>query len=654
MKHIPFDFDWTFREGGERFFMFAGQEDGAPVDLPHDAIITKPRDPHAVSGASTGFFPGGDAFYRKAFDLPADCAGKTVLLLVDGAYMNSEVRLNGDLLYLHPYGYTAYTVDLTPKIAAHNVLTISTKCVQPNSRWYSGGGLYRNVSLLVGGACYVHPWDVFVTTPSVCAERAEVRAAFETTGTCGAYRIDMAVVDAAGETVASASGECFDPRAALSCFVEKPRLWDVDSPHLYTLRYTLTGENGVDAGETRFGIRKIEIDAKQGFRLNGKQMKLRGGCIHHDNAMLGACAFPAAERRKIQLLKDAGYNAVRTAHNPPSSALLDACDELGMLVLDETFDVWRTGKNAMDYHLWFEDWWRRDTSSMVKRDRNHPSIYAWSIGNEIPELLGASDGAKWAKAQADFVRALDSTRPVSASANGFVMPTPGKPRPSHDLRRELMGKPVRGLPKDGADDWGDQTRAAAESLDLYGYNYLYGRYAHDAQKFPDRAIHATETHAYHTYDYWKACVENENCFGDFIWTAYDNLGEAGAGRTVDSPDDLRGGLLGGWPWLSCWQGDLDLIGDARPQNFYRRVMWGVDRGIHLFAAHPARTDKSAYGMGWHWDDVRREWTFEDEWLGKIARVQAYADCDLVEFFLNGASVAKVEPVEYKAHAEIPY
>ncbi len=641
MKYIPFDFDWMFREGADRFFMFPGGDSGEAVDLPHDYIIQKARDPKATGGASTGFYPGGDGCYTKDFSLPDAWRAKRVLLCVDGAYMNSEVSLNGNLLSLHPYGYTAYMVDLTDKLAERNTLKITTQCPQPNSRWYSGAGLYRQVGLLVGEKGGITPWQVFVTTPAVSPEMAEVKVLFETD-----EKVEAAIIDKTGQKIATATGT-----GALTFPVEKPLLWDVDAPHLYTLQYALACG---DAGTVRFGIRKIEIDAQTGFLLNGKQMKLRGGCIHHDNGMLGSCAYPAAEKRKIGKLKAAGYNAIRTAHNPPSTALLDACDELGMLVLDETFDMWRTGKNAMDYHLWFADWWQRDTQSMVRRDRNHPCVYAWSVGNEIPELLGMSDGAYWTGVQASFVRTLDPTRPVSASANGFVAPNPGKPRKPHDFVAELMGKPVMGLPKDGEDEWGDQTRAAAEHLDIFGYNYMYGRYAHDKEKYPNRVIHATETHAFHTYDYWKACVENENCIGDFIWTAYDNLGEAGAGRPIYDLAEMKGGLIGGWPWLSCWQGDLDLLGDARPQNMYRRVMWGIDQGVHLYTTHPSRTGKPFYGIGWHWEDVKRAWTFEDAWIGKPVKLSAYADCDEVAFFVNGKEVARVKPEEYKAFAEVPY
>lgn len=640
MRQFPLNEGWLFREGSDRFFMFAGADAGVMVDLPHDFIIGKPRDPAAISGASSGFFPGGEGSYTKNFALPDDWRGKRVILLIDGAYMNSEVTLNGDLLYLHPYGYTAYQLDLTEKLRAENSLKISCKCFQPNSRWYSGAGLYRGASVLIGEQTCVNPWDVFITTPIIEKERAIVRVRGHITGFAGDCELKINLAQR-GFVVSAAD---FD----ISFDVNNPRLWSVDEPNLYNMKLSL----GEDVTEIKFGIRKIEISAENGFRLNGAPMKLRGGCIHHDNAMLGACAFPSAERRKVEKLKAAGYTALRIAHNPPSSALLDACDELGMLVLDESFDMWRSGKNSLDYHLYFEDWWRRDTESMVRRDRNHPCVYAWSIGNEVQELLGASDGAKWAKLQADFVRNLDDTRPVSASANGFTRPVPGKTRKPRDFKRELAGKPVMGLPDGENDDWGDQTRAAGEALDIFGYNYMYGRYAHDVKAFPGRVIHATETHAFHTYDYWRACVENPNCIGDFIWTACDNLGEAGAGRVIYDIDAMRGGLIGGWPWLSCNQGDLDLSLDARPQNYYRRVMWGLDKGAHLFVTPPERADKPFYGMGWHWEDVLREWTFDRS--GADVKLQAYCDCDEIEFVINGESVAKAPVKEYRCEVMAKY
>ncbi len=663
MQRVPLNFDWTFAETAGRFF--TPPSDQETIDLPHDYIINKTRTPDSPGGASTGFFPSGQGTYTKQLDIPGDWQDKTVLLNIDGAYMHSEVSLNVDKLYHHPYGYTAYQVDLTPHLrwSMPNTLQISTQCFLPSTRWYSGGGLYREVSLLIGGQRYIHPWDVFVTTPQVSEDEATVEAAIEITNTRPASAdasLHVSVLDPTGRTVAETScavrlQPSKSTKSAVELSVATPQLWDLDNPHLYTLHAVLSvGDSELDRSETAFGIRDIAIDAQDGFRLNGRPLKLRGGCIHHDNSLLGACAFPRAEERKIQLLKESGYNAIRSAHNPPSSALLDACDRIGMLVLDETFDMWRTQKRPLDYHLFFEEWWQRDTRAMVLRDRNHPCVYGWSIGNEIPELLGVSNGAYWTQVQADFIRSLDPTRPVTAAANRFTAPVAGQTPIRPDVKKSLQGEHDLGLAQDGKDPWGAQTRAAWESLDIAGYNYLYQRYAMDKKKFPDRIIHGTETHPFFTYESWQATLENNHVIGDFIWTAFDNLGEAGAGRVINDLDEPMDGLVGPYPWLSCWQGDHDLSGDRRPQSYFRQVMWGLEPGVRLFTAHPSRTGQPFYGMGWHWEDIQPDWTFAAEYVGQPVKVQAYADCDAVEFILNGRSLGYAPIERFTAVMEMPY
>ena len=659
MQRIAFDFDWTRSEGGRRFFGAQGGS-GTPVSLPDDYIISKARDPKAEGGSSTGFFPGGRATYDKTFDLPADWAGKTVLLDIDGAYMNAEVTCNGDLLALHPYGYTPFTVDLSPVLRpAGNSLSISTDSVQPSSRWYSGGGLYRQVSLLVGGACYLHPWGVFLRTIRVDAGAATILCTAEVTNPGAArnltlrLRFDGAVL---GETaLQAASGRT---AAALSVTLPTPRLWSADDPQLYRVALELLEGGAVlDVHALDFGVRVIEIDSRHGMRVNGQPVKLRGGCVHHDNSLIGARALPRAEQRKVEKLKAAGYNAIRCAHNPPSTALLEACDRLGMYVLDESFDAWRVGKNARDYHLYFEQWWQTDTAAMVRRDRNHPCVYSWSIGNEISEMNGSSNGAHWARVQADFVRALDPTRPVSSSMNHFVFPrNMNRATMMHttDMREELRNPTVSNGFAGDFDYWDEATQETVPPLDIVGYNYLWPRYAIDAKKHPDRVIHATETHAWHMYDYWQAVKDNDNCIGDFTWTATDNLGEGGAGRVLWELDGGFAGLIGGWPWLSCYQGDLDLDLRRRPQSYYRGIVWGLDRGIYLFSTHPDKTGKPFYGMGWHWADVRPDWGFGSAYVGKPVQLEAYCDCDEVELLVNGVSAGRVRPERYKAIFTVPY
>lgn len=669
MKRIPFNFDWTRTEGRSRFFGMGGP--ATPVNLPDDFCLNKERDPKTPGGASAGFIPGGEATYKKDFKTPAEWAGKTVLLDIDGAYMNAEVSLNNNLLFHHPYGYTAFLVDLTKALRSgemDNHLSVVVSSIQPNSRWYAGGGLYRDVSVYIGGSVRIAPWEVFVTTPEVSPEKATVHVQANVTNDgpeCTAD-IEIAVKGkcgcvAATKTVSVALNAEGNTLVETDLTIENPKLWDVDDPKLYDLTATVKiGGEESDVYETEFGVRKIEIDFDNGFRLNGKPMKLRGGCIHHDNTLLGSCAYPRAEERKIQILKDAGYNAIRCAHNPPSSAMLAVCDRLGMLVLDESFDMWNMPKNALDYHLYFKTWWQFDTASMVKRDRNHPCVYCWSIGNEIPEMTGKSDGAYWAKVQADYVRSLDPTRPITSAINGFTDTPPeweGKmPHPFAVDRKKRMldnGHPSDGH-VNGRDLWGEQTAKPIDALDIVGYNYLWARYADDRIKFPGRVIHATETHAYTIYEYWKAVEANSNVIGDFIWTAYDNLGEAGAGRVIWDLDEPMTGLVGQYPWLSCYQGDMDLDGNRRPQSYYRKILWGLDDGIHLFTTDPDHTGVPYYGMGWHWADVKQNWTFPAKDIGRPVQLEAYADCDEVDFYVNGEKKGTSKVEKLKAFLTVDY
>jgi len=671
MKQIPLNFDWK-RAVNEKEDWAQAQNDFVPVDLPDDFILSLHRTPDSPGRASTGFFPGGKAVYKKDFVLSEDSRGRTVLIGFDGAYMNAEVTLNRQKLFHHPYGYTAFFVDMTKDLrepGKKNYLKVETQCRLPGTRWYSGGGLFRDVSLYLGGRAFIHPWEVFITTPQVHQDDAAVHASVSVTNTdCSMdIKLNARIFDEKGTGVAAEEklvslAEKTDTHADIDLTVPNPNLWDVDHPNRYVMKISISaGGEELDACESWFGIRRIEIDAKDGFRLNGRKMKLRGGCIHHDNTLLGSCAYPRAEERKIQLLKDAGYNAVRTAHNPPSTALLDACDRLGMLVLDESFDMWTMGKNPLDYHLYFEQWWKYDTTSMVKRDRNHPSVYCWSIGNEIPEITGKGNGALWAKRQADLVRSLDPTRPVTSAIHGAwdvpldILET--RPPIEIDRRKVLKrlseyGKPA--FDPTAEDPWGDQTKAAADALDIVGYNYLWPRYQSDGKKFPGRVIQATETTASDTYDFWKAVEENDHVIGDFIWTAYDNLGEAGAGRVIWDLNEPLEGLMGQYPWLSCYQGDFDLDGNRRPQSCFRKIMWHLDDGIHLFTTHPCYTGQPCYGMGWQWADVKRDWTFDDQYIGKPVKAEAYADCDEVEFLVNGKSFGRAKVEKLRAFMEVPY
>ena len=366
------------------------------VDLPDDFVLTLPRSADAKGGAAVGFFPGENALYTKKLEIPEECSGKSVLLDIDGAYMNAEVAVNGEVMGVHPYGYTPWQISLDDVIipGEENVFEITTRCIQPNSRWYSGGGLYRQVSLWVGSPCHIRPWDAFFTTPEVSEEKSTLQVQVALTNT--------APEDAAGTLTLSCSGEetQFDitvpakdtVTAMITLPVHNVDLWSDLTPALYEAVLTLETNLGTDVHAQQVGFRRIEIDAKEGMRVNGRPVKLLGGCLHHDNTLLGAAAYPRAEERKLELLKEAGYNAVRCAHNPPSRTFLDTCDRLGIYVMNESFDCWKEGKKDLDYHLYFDAYWKSDLTAMVERDRNHPCIFTWSIGNEIAEVGGSSQG----------------------------------------------------------------------------------------------------------------------------------------------------------------------------------------------------------------------------------------------------------------------
>ncbi|NCC42368.1 MAG: hypothetical protein EOM18_02030 [Clostridia bacterium] len=533
MRRVACDKNWEFYENEESNSFVFDQVKGEMIDLPHDFIVGKPRSADAPGGAANGYFGNGQGVYKKDLEIPQEWEGQTVLMDVDGAYMNLEIMLNTTLVGMHPYGYTPYQVDLTPALrfgGRKNKLKLITQSRQPSTRWYSGGGLYRDVCLWVGGPIHVKPWDVFVSTPDISEDQAVVRMETEITGTESEQEITLCclVVDNSGKTVAKVEKNlkiCGKLKEISDVTVDKPVLWDLDNPYLYTYKVILKkGEEILDTAEDTFGIRKLEVDAKNGFRLNGKQLNLKGGCVHHDNGFLGACAYPKAEERKMRILKNAGYNTVRISHYPPSLELLKICDRMGMLVMDEAFDVWRMGKMPMDYHLYFEDWWERDIEYMVRRDRNHPCVITYSIGNEITERDGSNDGANWSKKLSAKVREIDDTRFVISAVCGVF--------PEAEDDNVIGGGGGNFDINLALDDslWDEATKEYCEPLDIVGYNYLKDIYEESHEKFPDRVMLGTETHSFLTYEYWEKVEKLPYVIGDCIWAAVDYMGEVGVGK----------------------------------------------------------------------------------------------------------------------------
>ena len=603
MKKTCLDLGWRF------------SLDGSPettADLPHDFSISRPRIADSRMQDRGGFFQGGNGVYKKT--LPG-LSGRTVLE-VEGAYMNAEIFINGNLAAFHPYGYTSFHADLTQwfKPDGENELEIRVQNnALPNSRWYSGSGLYRHVWLLTADGAHIAPWGIYVTTPVAAEERSTIRVETEVTG-CGLLRHTL--LDASGKAVASCeSGQEESGTNVQQFTVSSVHLWDTGSPYLYTLHSELLAGGVVtDAVDTAVGIRSIALDSGRGFLLNGRPLKLMGGCVHHDCGILGAAAWDAAEERKVLAHKAAGYNAIRCAHNPPSPAFLNACDRHGIVVMDEAFDCWRMGKTTYDYHLYFADWWRRDIESMVLRDRNHPCIAFWSTGNEIAERFGRSMGYEIARLLADAVRALDSTRFVSNALCGLW---------------EI---------EDKTHEWGRDSEAFAEPLDVVGYNYLWKRYDDDLTAYPGRFIYSTETIAGEAFENWQMVLKHPRVIGDCVWTSLDYIGEAGIGHAYLPDEDNRTHGLG-YPWHLANCGDLDILCRPRPQSFYRQILWGHRAAPWIAVHRPNEKGLKPQYNYWGWSDVQHSWSWPSA-EGYKAFVDVYSDADEVELIVNGVSLGR--------------
>lgn len=630
------DRQWRFQRASTSHSWWKKPE-STMVDLPHDFSIIQKRDPHSPSGASNGYFPGGVAVYEKKLYIPSDWKGKKVLLEFEGIYMNATVHFNNQIVAQHPYGYTSFHCDLTPYLLYdrdNEIRVTVNNSALPNTRWYSGSGIYRHVWLLIGEDVHITPWGVYATTPQVSPETSAlfVRTEVENIlASAAAVTVRSTLLTPCGSTAATAETKLEVPphskvEASQTLVVSPTNLWSVENPYLYTLKSEIIkGDTIIDSTETSIGIRSISFDSENGFSLNGISMKLKGGCVHHDCGLLGAASYDRAEERKVELLKASGFNAVRCAHNPPSPAFLDACDRLGMLVIDEAFDCWRESKNPNDYGKYFEDWWEKDIASMVLRDRNHPSIILWSTGNEIVERDGRSEGYAYARKLADFVRSLDNTRGITNALCGI----------NPDSMVTGLAANLMTIPED-YDHWGELSRDFVEPLDVVGYNYLLKRYEKDGEKFPGRIICGTETFPKEAYDYWDAVERLPYVIGDFVWTSLDYLGEAGIGHVWYNGEE---GFLGDYPWHQAFCGDIDICGFKRPQSYYRDCVWGISKKPYIAVYKPQNYDKTPVISAWGWPDVVSSWTWPG-FEGKPTVVDVYCADNEVELFLNNKSLGR--------------
>lgn len=666
MKKICISRDWTLSVNAHVKVTDAYKLAPTKIDLPNDFCISMPRSRTADGYGCNGFFQGGSAVYEKYMKLPADT--EHLILDIDGAYMQTDVSFNEELVAQHYHGYTPFLTDLTEHVrrGATNRFVIKTCAPQPSTRWYSGGGLYRDVYLWTGGRVRIEPWDMFVTTVMADEYYSEINAScLLASDRDTAAKAVLRVLDADGETVTE--GEiCLSVRGGektpfdMHLYIRAPHLWDDEHPYLYTLiAEVYDGEELTDTHTCEFGIRTLSVSAKGGLRINGREVKLRGGCLHHTHAALGAADYPAAVERQLRQLKEAGFNAIRSAHNPPSLTMLSLCDRLGIYLMDEAFDMWREGKTPLDYHRWFEFCWDKDIAAMVLRDRNHPSVISYSIGNEIMERGGASEGAKWSRKLTDEIRKYDTTRPVTSGICGIWMSRPAD-APEDYLayynEKRFVGCPVPTTDREVREGFGKMTEAFAAPLDIVGYNYLYDIYEQDHEAYPDRVMWGSETWAITFYDSWMQTLKHPYVIGDFCWTCYDNLGENGTGRSLWARDGVVPGItVTGYDWISCFQGDFDLAGFRRPQSYYREAIFkGCTVKPRIFTTHPTHTGEGFTGTQWHFYDVHETWTFPDEFLGKPTRAEVYTLADRVEWTLNGRAVGESTPEGAIAAILLPY
>jgi len=625
-KTVSFNQNWRFNLGDVPNAKDAGFNDSQwrQLDLPHDWSIEGEFNENAPSGTGGGALPGGLGWYRKTFTMPAAAKGKLIFIEFDGVYRNSEVWINGHYLGKRPYGYSSFEYELTPHLfygAKPNVIAVKVdNSQQPNSRWYSGSGIYRNVWLTTLDPVHIEHWGTYVTTPEVSEHSATVAIKTKVSnGSQSAAPVDLTTIiqDANGREVARATEKGVAARGmnaevSQTLKVSAPMLWSDDRPYVYKVVSELSqGARVVDRYETPLGIRTFRFDVDKGFFLNGKPVKIRGTCNHHDLGALGAAVNTRALERQLEILKGMGVNGLRTSHNPPAPELLDLADRMGFIVMDEAFDMWKIAKTKYDYHLDWDEWHKRDLEDMVLRDRNHPSVIIWSIGNEVMEQWNKNPtGGTITRELTAIVRNLDPTRPTTSACNGV----------SRDNKVITEG-----------------------DLDLVGTNYAHGRLPEFAKMFPGRPIIGTETNSslhmrgsyrmpsdeilrwprkdedilkisptYECSAYdnstanwgsaheetWKLVKDHDFFSGMYIWTGWDYIGE---------PTPFP------WPAVSSYFGLIDLAGFPKDPYYFYQSEWTNQPVLHVFP---------------HWNWKQGE---------KVDVVAYYNNADEVELFLNGRS-----------------
>ncbi|MDE6269854.1 MAG: DUF4982 domain-containing protein [Muribaculaceae bacterium] len=602
------------------------------VNLPHDWSVEYSFKQDAPAGSDGGYSTNGKGVYTRGLDLTAkELDGAKYSLLFEGVYERWTLKVNGHEVGFRPYGYSSVIYDITPYLhAGKNEIQVDVdNSHQPNCRWYTGSGINRHVRLIRTGETAVAPWSLYITTPEVAESEATVDVSFDVDGLKAGAGVEakITVSDPAGAIVATTVLPVTADHVAGSLKVKAPELWSTDTPALYTMDVELTeGGKVIDKVDEHFGIRTISYSAEEGFKLNGKPVLLNGACVHHDHGLLGAASYDAAEARKVRLLKEGGFNAVRTSHNTPSPGFLDECDRQGLLVIDEAFDGWRQGKKPYDYHLWIDEWGTTDAADLVRRDRNHPSIIAWSIGNEVierKEIQVISTARKLAEA----CRSMDPTRPVTEALCAWDS------------------------------DW-EIYDPHAEALDVVGYNYMIFKHASDHERCPERIMWQTESYPRDAAANWHKVKEFPYVVGDFVWTGIDYLGEAGIGRyyyTGEPAGEHWESVQ--WPWHGAYCGDIDITGWRKPISHYRDMLYNAD-GDQLYMA--VREPDGYHGELHH--TLWSVWPTWESWNwagheGKPIDVEVQSRYPRVKLYLNDKPVGEKEAGEahdFLAVFNLPY
>ena len=655
MKPTPLLTGWTCRHLGDT-------APGKAVTLPHDAMLAEPRTAISAGGTNTGWYEGYDYEYQRTLTVPENELADTHILEFEGVYHNAEVWLNGQKAAFRPYGYTNFYVDCAPYLHAgeNELRVIARNADQPNSRWYSGAGIYRPVQLWTARGARIALNGVKIRTLSLDPAVVEVRVKTTAPGT-----VRLTVDDLPAMQQES------DGEAVFTLTLDNARLWTPETPNLYTCRVSFADD---EVTET-FGVRKVEWGT-DGFLLNGKRYIIQGACIHHDNGLLGAVCDPDAVARKVRLLKENGYNAIRSAHNPCSKALLAECDRQGMLVMDEYIDHWYIHKTEHDYVDYFNDWWHQDLTDMVEKDYNHPCVVLYSTGNEVSETA-QKRGIALTKEMTDFLHGLDDSRPVTCGVNiffnflssiGFGVYSDEKAKKEAERAEKAAKKKAvgsqffnnlagllgdefmkRGATLHGCDV---KTRDAFANMDIAGYNYGIYRYKHDLKKYPQRLILGSETFCNDAYKFRELAKQEPRLVGDFVWAGMDYLGEVmvGAWEYADYAETFDGGP----GWVSAGSGRIDLTGKPLGEALYTRVALEADNGPYIAVCPVNHTGDRHSPSAWKMTNAMPSWS----WTGceeRKANVEVYARAARVELVLNGHTVgSKTLKNDCVARFSIPY